>query len=69
MKPALAPVTSLQLLAAQACAPRVRMLADVTINAVVDVRIDWDDNPDVHERIRRCAALVELLKEVKACRA
>lgn len=64
-----APVNNLHLLAVQAGNPRVRMLADVTINAVVEVTIDWDDAPDVQERIRRAAAIVNLVKELKACPA
>lgn len=56
-------------LADRAGTPRVRMLADLHGNVVVDVGIEWDDLPDLPERIRRTAAIVELLKELQACRA
>lgn len=51
-------------LLAKAGTPRVRMLADLTTNAVAEVGIDWDDSPDVAARIERVAAVVELLKEL-----
>ena len=55
----------LRRLARQAGTPRLRMLADLKGNIVVDVGIEWDDLPDVPERIKRITAIVELLNELK----
>lgn len=52
-------------LATQAGTPRLRMLADLRGNIVTQVDIEWDDLPDVPERIKRIAAIVELLNELK----
>lgn len=49
--------------------PSVRVLADIRTNAVIQVNVDWDDHPDVVERCKRASALVELVKELKDCRA
>lgn len=52
-------------LVAQAGTPRLRMQADLRGNVVTQVDIEWDDLPDVPERIRRITAIVELLNELK----
>lgn len=55
----------LRRLVRQAGKPRLRLLADLKRNVVVDVGIEWDDLPDVPERIKRITAIVELLNELK----
>lgn len=62
-------MTRLRVLANSAGMPCVRVLADIRTNAVIQVNVDWDDHPDVVERCKRASALVELVKELKACRA
>ena len=63
------PMTRLCVLANAAGMPCVRVLADIRTNAVIQVNVDWDDHPDVVERCKRASALVELVKELRACRA
>lgn len=50
---------------AQAGTPRLRIQADLRGNIVTQVDIEWDDLPDVPERIKRITAIVELLNELK----
>lgn len=52
-------------LVAQVGTPRLRMQADLRGNVVTQVDIEWDDLPDVPERIKRITAIVELLNELK----
>lgn len=57
--------TRLDYLLRKAGTPCIRMLADIKANAVVEVGIDWDDDPDIATRIERTAAVIELLQELK----